>query len=173
MTKQGLTLRFRAAIKINGVNPYVLISARRAVQLHKGWRKPLPVRVWVNGRPDKPWHINLMPTGNGSFYLYLHGQVRKASKTKVGDKVDVKLQFDDEYKNGPIHPMPHEMKEALDKNFRAKQRWDGFAPSLQKEFLRYFSRLKSPEAQARNLQRAMHVLSGKKGRFLGRAWNAK
>ena len=34
---------------------------------------------------------------------------------------------------------------------------------------RYFARLKSPEARERNLGRALHVLSGKKGRFMARA----
>ena len=46
-----------------------------------------------------------MPIGDGSFYLYLHGDVRKSSKTKVGDIVKVRVQFDHEYTNGPMHPM--------------------------------------------------------------------
>src|ERR1700733_8490694 len=133
------TLRFRAAIEINGINPYVLVSAKRAAKLQKEWRKPLPVRVRVNGKPDPAWRINLMPIGDGSFFLYLHGEVRKVSKTKVGDGVDVELQFDGEYKSGPAHPMPSYLKGVLDENPPAKQRWDAFTPSLQKEFLRYFS----------------------------------
>src|SRR6267142_5890395 len=100
------SLRFRSLIEINNINPYVLVSAKRAARLQKGWRKPLPVRVRVNGRPEKPWRINMMPAGDGSFYLYLHGDVRKASKTKVGDKVDAEVAFDTKYKNGPMHPMP-------------------------------------------------------------------
>jgi hypothetical protein len=36
--------------------------------------------------------------GNGSFYLYLHTEIRKASKTKVGDRVEVEVVFDEEYK---------------------------------------------------------------------------
>jgi hypothetical protein len=35
--------------------------------------------------PDTPWRTNLMPVGDGHFFLYLHGQVRKASDTSVGD----------------------------------------------------------------------------------------
>ncbi len=45
----------------------------------------------------------MMPIGDGSFYLYLHGSVRKASNTKVGDKVSVEIEFDSEYQNGPMH----------------------------------------------------------------------
>lgn len=165
------SLRFRALIEINNINPYVLVSAKRVAYLRKDWRKPLPVRVRVNGKPEKPWRINLMPVGNGSFYLYLHGDVRKASSTKVGQSVIVELEFDEEYRSGPTHPMPLWFKDALNRNRNAKRAWRELIPSRQKEILRYFSRLKTPEAQARNVQRAIHVLSGVKGRFMGRSWN--
>src|SRR6266404_2950138 len=109
-------LRFRALIEINNINPYVLVSARRVARMRKGWRKPLPIRVRVNGKPEKPWRINLMPVGDGSFYLYLHGDVRKASGTKVGDRVRVEVGFDARYRNGPQHPAPSWFKAALQKN---------------------------------------------------------
>jgi len=165
------TLRFRSQIEINNINPYVLVSAQHATRLQKGWRKPLPVRIRVNGRPEQPWRINLMPIGDGSFYLYLHGDVRKASGTKVGDTATVEVEFDDEYRSGPAHPMPPWFKKALGQNRNARRTWDGLIPSRQKELLRYFSRLKTSGAQARNLQRAIHVLAGGKGRFMGRSWN--
>jgi hypothetical protein len=164
-------LRFRSVIKINGVNPYVLVSAKRAARLRKSWRKPMPVLVRVNGKPEKAWRINLMPTGDGSFYLYLHGDVRKASRTKLGDTVNVELEFDDAYKNGPLHPMPSWFEEALNRNPAAHQAWEKLIPSRKKEMLRYLSQLKSPEAQERNLKPAIHVLAGGKSRFMGRAWN--
>lgn len=165
-------MRFRSIIEIQNINPYVRVSARRAAQIQKHWRKPLPVRVRINGQPKEAWRINMMPAGDGDFYLYLHGDVRKASKTAVGDTVMVELEFDDEYKSGPAHPMPAEFRESLDRNRAASQAWDKLTPSLQKEMLRYLARLKSADARARNVQRAIHVLSGRKGRFLGRAWNS-
>lgn len=164
-------LRFRSIIAINKINPYVLVSAARAARIRKGWRKPLPVRIRINGQPDNPWRINMMPVGDGSFYLYLHGCVRKASRTKVGDTVTVELEFDDEYRAGPAHPMPSWLRSALHRNRKVKETWSKLIPSRQKEILRYFSRLKLPEAQARNLRRALHVLSGGHARFMGRTWN--
>ena len=89
-------LRFRSVTEMEGINPFLLVKARQVARVRKNWRKPPPVRVRVNGKPEKPWRINLMPVGNGSFYLYLHGEVRKVSNTKVGDTVTVKLEFDDE-----------------------------------------------------------------------------
>jgi hypothetical protein len=164
-------LRFTSKIKIIGINPYVTVSAARVKKLKPGWRKPLPVLLRINGKPEKPWRINMMPMGNGSFYLYLHGNVRIASKTKVGDKVEVEIAFDEKYKNGPMHSMPKWFRSALSENPKTKKAWSKLIPSRKKEILRYFANLKSPEAQERNLKRAMRALSGSEERFMGRSWS--
>lgn len=158
-------------MKIRDGNPYVEISRVRARALKPGWRRPLPVLVRVNGQPSrKPWRINLMPTGTGAFYLYLHGDVRRASQTAVGDVISVEVEFDAAYRNGPMHPMPAWFREPLARNRKAGKAWDALIPSRKKEILRYFSWLKSPEARERNVARALHVLSGRKGRFMARSW---
>jgi len=164
------TLSFTAVIKIRGVNPFILVSAARANAIKPGWRKPLPVLLRINGKPAKPWRINLMPVGDGSFYLYLHGDVRKASDTVVGDRVPVEIDFDPSYRNGPQHPMPAWFRLALAGNPQAMKNWKALIPSRKKEILRYLSRLNSSEARARNLAKALHVLSGETGRFMARAW---
>ena len=166
----SMSIRFPAIIKVRGVNPFVLVSARRAEAIKPGWRKPLPVLVRLNGKPAKAWHINMMPVGNGSFYLYLQGEVRKASGAVVGERVQVEVEFDAAYRSGPQHPMPRWFRHALAANPLAQKNWTALVPSRKKEILRYFSRLKSPEARARNLARAIHVLSGEPGRFMARAW---
>ena len=165
-------LCFPAVVKIRGINPYVDVSAWRAGQLRRNWRKPMPVLVRINGKPArKPWRINMMPAGNGGFYLYLHDSVRQASGTRVGDRVTVELDFDHAYRNGPLHPMPRWLSAALRDNPRAKLNWSRLAPSRKKEILRYFAGLKSEAARQRNLARAMVVLSGAPGRFMARAWS--
>ncbi len=163
-------LHFKAAIKLFNGNPYVLVSARRVTILRPNWRKPLPVLVQVNGKPTPPWRINLVPIGDGSFYLYLHGDVRKASATKVGDTVTVAVRFDSKYRNGPMHPMPDWFRVPLERNSKAQQSWEGLIPSRQKEVLRYFSWLKSEAARQRNVDRVLAVLSGTPARFMGRSW---
>jgi hypothetical protein len=164
------TSTFAAVIKIRGINPFIPVSASRANIIKPGWRKPLPVLVRVNGTPAEGWRTNMMPTGDGSFYLYLHGDVRKASGTAVGDRVRVEIEFDSSYRNGPQHPMPSWFKQALVGNPHAMKHWEALPPSRKKEIHRYFSRLNSPEARARNLARALHVLSGEPARFMSRAW---
>jgi hypothetical protein len=165
-------LRFRAPIAINNINPYVLVRADQAARLKSHWRKPMPVRIQVNGKPEVPWRINLMPIGDGSFFLYLHGQVRKASGTSVGDVVTLTVEFDHEYKGGPADPMPAWFGNELKRNPDALKGWGNLQPSRQKEILRYFAKLKSPQAQQRNARRALHVLTGGKARFMARSWNA-
>jgi hypothetical protein len=167
-------LSFTAVIKIRGINPFVLVSVSRANTIKLGWRKPLPVLVRINGQPAgksaDAWRINMMPAGDGSFYLYLHGDIRKASCTAVGDRVRVEVKFDASYRSGPQHPMPSWFKQALAGNPQAAKDWKALTPSRKKEILRYFSRLTSPEARARNLTGALQVLSGETARFMARTW---
>ena len=157
-------------MKIHGVNPYVLVRAKGASELKPGWRKPMPVLVRINGKPEEASPINMMPIGDGSFRLYLNGEVRKASSTGVGDRVKVEISFDSAYKGGPS-PMPVWFGAALRKNPLARKNWDALIPSRKKEILRYFSALKSAEARERNLARALRVLSGKPERFMARSWS--
>jgi hypothetical protein len=164
------TLGFTAVIKIRGVNPFILVSAARANVIKPGWRKPLPVLMRINGKPAEAWRVNMMPVGDGSFYLYLHGDVRKASGTVVGDRVRVEIDFDPSYRNGPQHPMPAWFRQALAGNPQALKNWIALVPSRKKEMLRYFSQLNSSEARTRNLAKALDVLSGETGRFMARAW---
>ena len=161
---------FAATIRIRDSNPYILVSAVRAKTIKSGWHKPIPVLVRVNSRPDRPWRTNMMPVGNGGFYLYLHGDIRKASQASVGDRVRIEIDFDASYRNGPQHSMPIWFRRGLMANRQAKKNWLALTPSRKKEVLRYFSRLKSPAARDRNLAGALHVLSGAAGRFMGRKW---
>jgi len=164
-------LTFSARIKLKGINPYVLVSAARARRIRADWKKPMPVRVQVNGQPEPAWPINIMPAGDGSFFLYLDGIVRKASGTGVGDTVEVSIAFDAHYRSGPQHDMLPAFASGLDENAAARDRWESLSASLQKEVLRYLANLKSDEARQRNVERAIRVLGGAKERFLARDWN--
>lgn len=163
-------IQFESSIEVRGINPYIFVEAKLARRLKKEWRKPLPVLVRINDRPLNAWRINLMPAGDGNFYLYLHETVRKASDTKVGDRVRVQLAFDGAYRNGPIHPVPRSFRAALEANKQAKTAWEALSPSRKKEVLRYFASLKSTETKARNVKRAIEALLGSEVRFLARTW---
>lgn len=165
------TLRFTAAMRIRGANPYVLVSASRANAIKAWWRKPFPVLVRINDMPEVAWRINMMPVADRTFYLYLQGDVRRASWTGVGDRVRVEVTFDSSYSGGPQQPIPRWFKAGLDGNPGARKNWMSLIPSRKKEIIRYLSLLRSPAARARNLARALNVLSGEKHRFMARSWS--
>ena len=163
-------LRFSAVMKIRDGNPYLLVSAARAATLRPGWRKPLPVLVRIDGRPRKAWRINMMPAGGGSFYLYLHGDVRKASNTKVGERVTAQVSFDAKYEGGPLHPLPAAFRRALRAEPKAARAWKALSPSRRKEILRYMAALKSESARTRNIEKAIHALGARSAYFMARSW---
>src|SRR5581483_5672765 len=113
-----MLLKFTAPMLLRGLNPYILVNKKQAYSLKSGWKKPMPVLVQINGKPTPPWRINMMPVGNGDFYLYLHGDVRKASKTQVGDIVTVHISFDKDYISGSLHSLPEWFASALEKNLQ-------------------------------------------------------
>lgn len=161
---------FKSKIDIRGVNPYILITKEIAAKIKMGWKRPMPVLVKINELPEKHWKINMMPAGNGDFYLYLHGTLRKASNTKVGDIVRVRVSFDNKYRGGPMHSMPEKFEDALKKDKRALESWEKLSPSRKKEILRYFANIKRDSALQHNISRAISVLGGNNERFMGREW---
>lgn len=162
-------LRFKSRIEIEGVNPFVRVSRERAARLRADWRRPMPVLIRINGFPDAPWRINMMPKPDGAFFLYLHGQVRKASGTSVGDRVSVEIAFDEGYRPGPA-ALPAFLKAAFKTHPKARAAYRALPPSRQKELVRHLARLKSEETRQRNLELALRALSGEKMRFMARDW---
>lgn len=161
---------FRSRIELDGINPFVRVGRHRAARLRPGWRKPMPVLVRIDGAPAEPWRINLMPKRDGSFSLYLHGKLRKASGAKVGDRVSIEIAFDGGYRPGPAR-MPPYFAAALEARPDARAGYQALPPARQKELVKLFARLKSGEARERNLELALRALSGERMRFMARDWN--
>jgi hypothetical protein len=131
----------------------------------------MPVLVTLNGVPEEPWRTNMMPKGDGSFFLYLHGEMRTVADVEVGDVVTVELRFDESYRGGPTHETPPQFQESLDRDPTAKANWLALPASRQKEILRYLAGLKTERAVERNVARALRVLSGESERFMAREWS--
>lgn len=162
-------VQFTQRIKLRGINPYLLLSAKLAQQLRPGWRKPMPVRVAINGQPRPPASINLMPVGDGSFYLYLNGPVREASGTAVGDRVTAELTFDARYRGGPTHAIPRSLEQGLRARPKLARAWEELTPSRRKEILRYLGSLRTAEARERNVVKLLAALAHPGQEYLGRA----
>jgi hypothetical protein len=165
------TVTFTARVHIvDEINPCVIVSKPRATALQPGWRRHMPVLVRINAGPGVPWRTNLMPRGDGTFLLYPHGPMRKASRTGVNDQVTIELDFDADYVTDPPHVTPEWFQASLDARPAALANWQALSPSRRKEVARYLAALKSPAAKERNLQRVMKALEGEATRFVGRDW---
>lgn len=162
-----MSVNITSRIKIRGINPYVLVNAKQASALRNGWRKPMPVLVTLNGQPRKPARVNLMPAGDGSFYLYLNGPLREASGTSVGDRVVARVSFDAAYRGGPTHRVPPALGHGLRARPRLARAWDALTPSRQKEILRYLAGLRSQAALERNIEKILAMLNEPRGLYLG------
>ena len=146
-----MSISFRAKLQVLDGNPYVLISRARAEAIRPGWRRPMPVRVRVNGHPvAEAWRINMMPTGTGGFLLYLHGTVRRAAGVAPGDRLSVEIAFDAKYRRGPGR-IPADLARGLRRHARAARTWAALPPSRRKEIARYIRHLKTPAARARKV----------------------
>lgn len=168
--KSPATFQRTGRIEIVGVNPFVLVNASTAMSLRPGWRKPMPVLVRINGVPSAPWRTNMMPTGAGDFRLYLHAEMRKATRTAVGDVVAFEVTFDEQYRNGPLHSTPAWFQRELDNDDVVAANWMNLTPSRQKEVLRYFARLQSDVAKERNRALIVRALRGEEIHYMGRDW---
>ena len=88
----------------------------------------------------------------------------------MGDDVRIGLDVDDAYYSNPAHSMPQWFQVELEAGSKVKENWLNLYPSQRKEVMGYLGALKSTEARERNLWRALNVLRGEPGRFLGRDW---
>ena len=155
--------RFKAKLDIIGINPFVFVQRQILEELfiQAGRNKgPVPVSVTIN---DKTYRQSLVKY-SGDWRLYINTTMLKNSPKRIGEMLDIAIEFDpaDRY----IKPHP-KFLEALSQNQEAKSVFDSLSASKQKEIIRYISSLKSDESVSRNVQRAIGFLNGE-NRFIGR-----
>lgn len=154
---------FTSKIRIIGINPYVLVPPVILKDIFQKAGKDkgaVPVKLRIAGIS----FIQNLVKYRGKWRLYLNTPMRKASQKGVGDVIEIKIDFDPAARITPMHP---KLKIALAKNKNAKNAFDGFSPSRQKEILRYLNNLKSNETIEKNVHRILVHLTGQ-GSFIGR-----
>ena len=154
---------FKAEIKIIGINPFVFVSeeALNYIFHQSGKNKgQLPVKMKIDGHEFKQTLVKYA----GDWRLYLNTPMRKAAGKDIGDTATFEIEFDTEERTISINP---KLVQALAENKQAKDVFDGLAPHLQKEIIRYIANLKTEESIDRNVKKAIHFLLGKE-RFIGR-----
>lgn len=154
---------FKAALKIIGVNPFVSVPASILRQIFEKAGKDrghIRIKGTVNGKPYQQTLVKY----SGEWRLYINTTMLKNSPKRIGEKIEVAVEFDPE---GRKVKVPVRFIKALEANQKAKAVFDGLPPSRSLEIVRYLANLKSEEALHRNIERAVNFLEGK-GRFVGR-----
>lgn len=154
---------FKAEIKIIGINPFVFVpeEALNYIFHQSGKNKgQLPVKMKIDGHEFKQTLVKYA----GDWRLYLNTPMRKAAGKDVRDTATFEIEFDTEERTISINP---KLIQALAENKQAKDIFDGLAPYLQKEIIRYIANLKTEKSIDRNVKKAIQFLLGKE-RFIGR-----
>ena len=154
---------FKAVLEIIGINPFVFLPEEilnnifKQANANKG---PIPIRGTINKNPYKQ---NLVKY-SGAWRLYINTTMLKNSPKRIGETIEITIEFDPLDRTIIPHP---KLLEALEKNLQAKNIFESLSPSRQNEIIRYISFLKKEESIIRNIEKAINFLIGK-GRFVGR-----
>jgi uncharacterized protein YdeI (YjbR/CyaY-like superfamily) len=156
--------KFKAEIQIIGINPYVLLPEEvlTDIFMQAGKNKGnIPIEGTINEKTYKQTLVKF----KGLWRLYINTTMLKNSPKRIGEIVEISIQFDPVKR--VIQPHPKFVK-ALKDNKEAEIIFDSLRPSLKLEIVRYISSLKTEKSVDRNVPKAIDFLLGK-GRFVGRA----
>jgi len=155
--------KFKATLEIIGINPFVYMpeTILKGIFTQAGKDKGhIPICVVINNAKHKQTLVKY----SGDWRLYINTTMLKNSPKRVGEIIDIAVEFDPEDRTIEPHP---EFSQALEQNLEAKQVFENLSASRQKEIIRYISFLKSADSVTTNVQKAIGFLTGK-NRFVGR-----
>lgn len=156
-------MKFKAALKMIGINPYVTVPEKILKQIFKAAGKEkghIPICGLINKKPYRQTLVKY----SGDWRLYVNTHMLKDSPKRIGETIEISVEHD--AADRTIGPHPAFVK-ALAKNKQAKKVFDALPPSRQKEIVRYIVNLKTEESRLRNIDKAIAFLMGKE-RFAGR-----
>jgi len=154
---------FQAKLEIIVGNPFVFLPPNILKNLFKQAKKKkghIPVRGTING---KPYQQTLLKY-SGDWRLYINMKMLKNSPRRIGEIIEVEIEFDPSDRTIVAHP---KFVEALYENEEAKKMFESLSPSRQKEIVRYISNLKTEKSINKNINKAVNFLLGKVS-FVGR-----
>lgn len=160
---QNTAIKFKAAIHIIGINPFVFVPAKilKAIFIQAGKDKGhIPIKGAINSKPYKQTLVRY----SGEWRLYINTTMLKKSPKRIGELVEITVSFDSESRE---IEMPPAFAKALKANKEAALVFEKLTPSRKKEIVRYLANLKTTESLERNIVKAIRFLTGKE-KFAGR-----
>ncbi|MDR6157175.1 hypothetical protein QF023_000691 [Chryseobacterium sp. SLBN-27] len=159
---------FIARIEIIGINPFVFLPEdvlNNLFQASGKCKSPIPVKGTVNG---KPFRQNLMKYA-GEWRLYINLTMLKNSPKRVGEMIEVSVEFDDADRTVTIHP---ELDKAIREDPEIVKNFENLIPSRKLELIRYINNLKTEAAIQKNIEKIIRHLKGEAD-FFGKKINNK
>ncbi|AZA55137.1 YdeI/OmpD-associated family protein [Chryseobacterium sp. G0201] len=157
---------FTAQLEIIGINPFIFIPQEILNEIFKtsGRNKsPIPVKGTVNGKEFKQ---NLMKY-LGEWRLYINLTMLKDSPKRIGETIEVFVEFDSSDRTISIHP---QLDKAIRKNPVTLQNFENLIPSRRLELIRYINNLKTEASIQRNIEKIIKHLKGETD-FFGKRIN--
>lgn len=149
--------QFTAKLEIVGINSFVFIPQEILNELFETSGKnksPIPVKGTVNGKEFKQ---NLMKY-LGEWRLYINLTMLKDSPKRIGEILEILIEFDDSDRTISIHP---NLDKAIKENPVALQNFENLIPSRKSELIRYINNLKTEASIQRNIDKIILYLTGK------------
>ncbi|QBA22549.1 DUF1905 domain-containing protein [Chryseobacterium indologenes] len=147
---------FSATLEIIGINPFVFVPEEilETIFEKSGRNKsPIAVKGTVNGKEFKQ---NLMKY-LGEWRLYVNLIMLKNSPKRIGEIIEVVLEYDDSDRSIPIHPR---LEKAIKESALAAENFEKLTPSRKNELVRYINNLKTEASIQRNIEKIIRHLHG-------------
>ncbi|PIF46171.1 uncharacterized protein DUF1905 [Chryseobacterium sp. 52] len=157
---------FTAVLEIIGINPFVFIPEEILTDIFKTAGKdksPIPVKGTVNGKEFKQ---NLMKY-SGEWRLYVNLVMLKDSPKRIGETIEVSIEYDESDRSISIHP---KLDEAINASVVASTNFENLTPSRRHELIRYINHLKTDASIERNIEKIIRHLHGETD-FFGKRIN--
>ncbi|MBP1163603.1 hypothetical protein JOE44_000487 [Chryseobacterium sp. PvR013] len=147
---------FTTPLEIIGINPFVFIPEEILEEIFtasKRNKSPIAVKGTVNGKEFKQ---NLMKY-LGEWRLYINLTMLKNSPKRIGEVIEVALEYDDSDRSISIHP---QLEKAIKESALATENFDNLIPSRRNELIRYINNLKTEASIQRNIEKIIRHLHG-------------
>lgn len=147
---------FTATLEIIGINPFVFVPEEilnTIFEKSSRNKSPIPVKGTVNGKEFKQ---NLMKY-LGEWRLYVNLIMLKNSPKRIGEIIEVVLEYDDSDRSISIHP---QLEKAIKESSLATENFEKLIPSRKHELIRYINNLKTEASIQRNIEKIIRHLHG-------------
>ncbi|MBL1220726.1 YdeI/OmpD-associated family protein [Chryseobacterium sp. L7] len=147
---------FTAVLDIIGINPFVFVPEEILAEIFREAGKdksPIPVKGTVNGKEFKQ---NLMKY-LGEWRLYVNLIMLKNSPKRIGETLEISIEYDDSDRSISIHP---KLDEAIKSSPVAVSNFENLIPSRRHELIRYINNLKTEASIDRNIEKIIRHLHG-------------